>query len=251
MTDLFHGWIEPARYGRTFHARAPADAAALDLLSNHIEVPVSAEVLDQGPIGSCVVQACALGAEALATRSKTVPERPSRRWLYYKAREAIGTVDEDSGSIAGDALVALRAGWVPEAKYPHNHDWATWLATPPEPREDAPFLLNSEALPNDVPTVLFELAQGSLVVAGLRIDAGWEAPGEFLAGPAGSPKGGHCVLIRGYQRAGRDVVVLVRNSWSAAWGKGGEAWMPAEWLSIAHCGELHAMRVVRNPASRR
>lgn len=242
-----NGWIEPKRFGRRFNTRAPVPASLLETLDAHVRLPTPREVYNQGPVGCCVAEGCALACQIAAVRSGMVVDRPSIRWLYWEARRAIGTITEDSGSIGGDALVALRRGWVSESQYPRVEGWDAWVATPPMPSSDAPFVLNSEALPHDLGTVLFELAAGHPVVAGLRIDSGWDAPSEFLQEPRNASNGGHLITLVGYQREGREVALRVRNSWGADWGLEGEVWMPATWLSPAHCGELHAVRVTRDP----
>lgn len=246
-----NGWVEPLRYGRTFNARAPVAASLLETLENHVRLPVPEEVYNQGPVGCCVAEGCAIACQIAAVRSMMPADRPSIRWSYWHGRHAIGTVAEDSGCIGGDVLVALRRGWVSESRYPRTEGWDSWVETPPVAPRDAPFVLNSEALPHDVGTVLFELAQGHPVVAGLRIDDGWDAPGEFLPEPRVASNGGHLIALTGYQREGRDVLVRVRNSWGPEWGERGEVWMPATWLSLAHCGELHAVRVTRDPRASR
>lgn len=248
LTDnrRWNSWIDPALFGRTFRLRAPIAPELVGTGSAHVRLPTPDARYNQGPIGCCVAEGLALACEIAAVRSEMRPDRPSIRWSYWHGRRAIGTVDEDSGSIGGDVLMALRRGWVSEAAYPWVEEWSAWVATPPEAGRDAPFVLNSEALPHDLDTVLYELDQGHPVVAGLRIDAGWEAPGEFLDGPRGAPTGGHLIAIVGYQREGGDVALRVRNSWGAAWGDEGEVWMPAEWTGPAHCGELHAVRVTRD-----
>lgn len=244
---ITRGWVDPARYGRAHSGYRTA--RSLDAFAPHVRLARPAEVYDQVMVGRCVAEACALGVEMLALRQGYPPSRPDRTDLYHAGRRAIGTIAEDSGCIGADVLAWLKqAGWRREEREPSPIFDESYTAPPPVLPADAPRLVSYEPLAIDVPTLLWELLCGHPVVAGLRLTAQWERPGEVIGPPEGEVVGGHAVCLVGYQRDAGGVQVRVRNSWSEAFGDHGEVWLDAAWLSLAHCGELHALRAIRRMA---
>ena len=242
------GWVDPARYGRTHTGITMRAGRTLDSFAPHVRLTRPAEVYDQAAVGSCVAQSLALAVECLALRQSLPAERPDRTALYHRARRAIGTVSEDSGAIIADGIQVLRAGWEPEVVAPSTQWDESYTAPPTDPPAMAPRVVNSEPLAHDLPTVLWELLCGHPVVVGLRLTAQWERPGEVIGPPEGEVVGSHAVCLVGYQRDAGGVQVRVANSWSRAWGADGEVWLDASWLSLAHCGEMHALRAIRRMA---
>jgi C1A family cysteine protease len=56
----------------------------------------------------------------------------------------------------------------------------------------------------------------------------------YIVDPSGRPAGGHAVLVVGIGRrttSADDDLLMIRNSWGFAWGEGGHAWLPAEYLN--------------------
>lgn len=236
------GWVDPARYGRPHVGRLTATTAALRTLPERVLLPNLPPVYDQGSVGSCTAQALAGAVEILHARGGYPVERPDRVALYHREREMIGTVDEDSGAIIADGVAVLRAGY--EREMAHPTAWGpAWTADPPRRARDAPRLLNAEALELDVPTLAWEIASGHPVAVGLQVTSQWDAPGAMIAEPRGAVRGGHAVLLVGYDQA--DGTWLVRNSWGEGWGQDGYARLSWSWTSPPWCGEAHALRVVR------
>jgi hypothetical protein len=239
------GWLSPDRYGRPHAGRVTAPSPGLTLPS-HVRLDAPAEVYDQRQVGSCVAQALACAAEILAPRAGYTPERPDRTALYYRARRAIGTTREDSGAIIADGIEVLRGGWERELVEPAATFDGSYTAQPRDRAPDAPRLVSAEPLAHDLDSVCWELACGHPVVVGVRVTDQWDAPGEVLPAPDGDAVGGHAVCLVGYQCDAHGVQLRVRNSWGISWGAGGEAWLPAAWLSLAWCGEIHALRAIRH-----
>lgn len=237
------GWVDPQRLGRPEHTGLRT--AYAHTIPSHVRLDVPAEVYDQAAVGSCVAQALACAVEVVAPRAGYAPERPDRTVLYYLCRRSIGTVSEDSGAIIADGLEVLRGGWTPELTPPSTQWDESYTAEPPRRRGDEPRVVSAEPLAHDVDTVLWELACGHPVVVGLRITEQWDRPGEVIGAPSGEVVGGHAVCLAGYQRDAGGTQVRVRNSWGTAWADSGEAWLDAAWLSLGHCGELHAIRAIR------
>lgn len=242
------GWLAPERLGRPAHTGITARVGRpIDSFAHHVRLARPAEVYDQASVGSCVAQSLALAVAVVGIRQE-LDERPDRTALYHRARRAIGTVSEDSGAIIADGIEVLRRGWEPELSPPSPVWDESYTSPPADPALDAPRVVNAEPLAHDLATVLWELLCGHPVVVGLRITAQWERPGEVIGPPEGDVVGGHAVCLVGYQRDAGGVQVRARNSWSRAWGADGEVWLDASWLSLAHCGELHALRSIRRMA---
>lgn len=240
------GWRAPESLGRAPHTGSRVDASILDVLPREVRLAGVPAVYDQGSVGSCTAQALAAAVEILHARLGYAPERPDRVALYRRERDAIGLADEDSGAILADGLAALRCGYEPEREHPAA--WGpAWLQPAPFRDEDIPRLVSNEPLAVDVATACWELAGGHPVVVGLAVTAAWQMlAGDTLPPPAGESIGGHAVVLTGYRRtAEASVEFRVHNSWGAGWGDNGEAWLPAAWLAIPWCGELHVARAVR------
>ena len=239
------GWVSPERFGRPHRGITMRVGRGLDSMAPHVRITRPAEVYDQAAVGSCVAQALAFAVETLAIRQELPEDRPDRTALYHRARRTIGTVGEDSGAIIADGIEVLRAGWERELVAPSTQWDSSYTLPPQPPPRDAPRVVNAEPLAHDLVTVCWELLCGHPVVVGLRLTEQWERPGEVIGAPEGNVIGGHAVCLVGYQREGARLQVRVRNSWSRAWGADGEVWLDAAWLSLAWCGELHALRSIR------
>lgn len=245
MTTRRYGWVPPEALGRPHLGRStaprPLDALPPFVLLDHLP-----EVYDQGAVGSCTAQALAAAVEILAPRVGYAAERPSRRDLYYRERVVEGTMLEDAGAILADGVQALRAGWIPEHRWPHTTWWdSSWCATPPpvDPYT-APRLINAEPLAISVDDIAWELACGHPVVVGLRVTEAWEhLDGDTLPPPEGDSIGGHAVCLVGYDVA--RAAFRVRNSWGTSWRDGGYAWLPFEWIRLGVCGEAFSLRAIR------
>lgn len=239
------GWIAPVDLGRVPHTgtrTAPPDVR----LPPHVLLGHLPPIYDQGQVGSCTAETLAAGCELLAPRAGYAPERPDRVALYYRERARLGRTGDDSGAILADGVDALAQGWEPEQAHP-THWSSAWINPPAPLAADAPRLVSFEALDLDVDTLRWELASGHPVAVGLRITEGWWEVAGSVPSPEGAVVGGHAVLLVGYSVARR--AWRVRNSWGAAWGEGGYAWLPFAWTSLPWCGEAHALRAIRRRAT--
>lgn len=197
-------------------------------------------------IGSCTANALAGAVEILHNHQNLPSFRPDRMGLYYRERAAEGTIMEDAGALLADGVAALRQGYAPESRYIMS--WSQeWVTPPAALPSDAPRLVNSDPLTVDPGQVMYALASGFPVVIGVQIPHSWETPmGDTLALPGDPTIGGHAVCLVGYKRVGSGVFFRLRNSWGTSWGDGGYAWMPSEYLTLGICGEVYAIRAVRN-----
>ena len=238
------GWRNPRSLGRPHVGRTTATTlAGLPQRCTLAHLP---PVYDQGQVGSCTANALAAAVEILQGRAGYPQQRPDRVALYYRERQAEGTAGEDAGAMLGDGVAALRIGYEAEQHYPAT--WGpAWTARPPRRADDAPRVVNAEALAIDTPSIAYELAEGHPVAVGLSITEAWETlRGGTLPAPAGAVIGGHALLLVGYDQA--DGTWLVRNSWGTAWGDGGYARLPWAWTALPWCDEAHVLRAVRDLA---
>ena len=244
---ITRGWVDPARYGRTHRGRVTAPSFGLTL-APHVELATPPEVLNQHGVGRCVAEALARGAEVVAPRCGYTARRPDRTALYHRCRRAIGTIAEDSGAIIADGIEVLRAGWEDEREEPSPVFDDSYLAPPRPLPFDAPRLVSAEPLVvSDNDSMMWELACGHPVVAGVRITEQWtRADGEERIGdPEGDTIGGHALLITGYRTDGVNVEYLHDGSWGPGFGRNGRIWLARRWFSLDRCGEIHALRAIR------
>lgn len=249
MTRPALGWRAPS----TPHTgtRLSLSRAALDALPAAVDLEQHAPpIQDQQWLGSCVGHAT---ARALAIRlafQGLSRELPSPLWLYRCAREALGTVDEDSGAIIADALAAARErGFADEASWPYALNIGGFTALPPRAAFDAAEhrrLITSEPLDYDVATWRWELASGHPLCVGIRVfDGIFHPDGEGRIDlPSGDAQGGHALCVTGYDDARE--ALRIDNSWGTGWGVEGRGWLPYAYVRNPFwCGEIHAVRAVR------
>lgn len=249
------GWRPPASLGR--HHRGTRRRLTVTELAGLPPVidlsPLAPEVYDQMALGSCVGQAVAKGLELLLEKSRRdllTPRRfiPSRLALYFGARQALGTTDEDSGAIIADCLEhARKVGFADESLWSYAENIGQFASHPPWNYYDAAAhskLVNFEPLAHDEATLHWELACGHPVLAGMLVDEGFESPQDGVIVPGGDKVGGHAVAIVGIDALNRRVRVM--NSWGTDWGDRGLAWLPLDvLLDPSITGEIHALRSVR------
>lgn len=234
------GWIAPEELGRAPHTGLRFDSPAR--VTGRMLLGGLPGIYDQGRVGNCTAQTLAGGVEYLLPLAGYDPERPDRRALYARARQAIGRLAEDSGAMIGDGIAALRRGWEREREV--SFEWGpAWTAPPPELGERAPRLVSAEALDFDIATIAWELAAGFPVAVGLRITPAWFESDGDLPPPSGASVGGHAVLLVGFDSERR--AWRMRNSWGTSWGDDGEAWLPWSWIAPPWCGEVWSLRAVR------
>jgi len=205
-------------------------------------------VFDQGQIGSCTGNALAGMYEYLQlkylkdTTIKTAEEFTtkydpvSRLFIYYYERSLEGTVGEDSGAQIRDGIKVLASqGVCREINWPYSQNNLF-----KKPNKNA----NSEAVNhkisvysriNNLNDMKNCLASGFPFVFGFMVYDYFETEEMAKNGILQMPKsneaclGGHAVMAAGYDD--KTQMILVRNSWGAAWGKKGYFYMPYTYIS--------------------
>jgi hypothetical protein len=195
--------------------------------------PYCTPVEDQGQIGSCTANATVGALEYHLYRRDGYAPDLSRMFVYYNTRKMIGTVPQDSGATVPQAMASVLAfGACREEIWPY--DPALFAREPPPPtyvdakRYEAVHYARVE----DDSRVIRAVAEGLPVVFGTFIPKRCydEAartgvvPQPTEEERRAAPRGGHCMLIVGYDRHAQ--TFLVRNSWGTEWGDGGYCRIP-------------------------
>lgn len=187
------------------------------------------DVRDQGERPTCVAHATS-AAHEVARGEKTFL---SPEFLH-------GVSDSKSGLVTFGAVSgALRAHG-----QPLESDWP-YRSAPPRsapPRDLRVFRRHSRGVPCD-PSALTEMIVGGRApILGLTLPRPFFRPPEDgIIDEAGPVLGRHAVLGVAVGRRGEHTFLLIRNSWGAAWGLAGHAWLGPTLLATHLCEvlELH------------
>ena len=243
------GWHHPALRGRAHLGASHLAGMSMETLPASAMIPALPDIYDQGLVGSCTANALAGALAMLHLRQGLAPITPDRMGIYWRERNLEGTTGEDAGALLSDGVSVVREGYEAEIEYVPAWDQAWTLPPMPLPA-DAPRLINSDPLPIEPAAVAWALAGGFPVVVGLSITQAWEdLSGSMLPLPGAAPIGGHALCLVGFKRDPGRMLFRVRNSWGPAWGDGGYAWLPGDWIGLGSCGEAHAIRAVRAAAT--
>jgi hypothetical protein len=195
---------------------------------------------NQGQIGACSGYSTAAALETLF--GQLHPGKlwaPAPLYLYYKARELGGTVDQDTGAALRDMMkVLVRSGVAPLFVHPTLTDWRL----PPSARaeelagtlkiKDYQRILVDRNTPTEMMRCLHQERLPLIVsvqvfssVYGKSTSYAGEIP---LPTPEDTALGFHALMIDAY-----DVTKQCFsgwNSWGKQWGWGGRFSLPFEWL---------------------
>ena len=221
------GGVVDKAFGPRFRGVAIKDAVDL-----RAKMP---PVYDQGAIGSCVSQGVGVALDYAHVKSNPGLKffTPSRLFIYFQGRVAIGTVNQDSGCQIRDAIAATQKLGAPlESLWPYRE--SKFKLRPPataysdalkrqiiqaykaETLDDV-----KRALSLDLPVVFGVPVYRSIM------DLSWF--NYTLPMPAKNERsvGGHAMVVVGYRNS--DSMLIVRNSWSSNWGRSGHMLMPFEY----------------------
>lgn len=236
------GWLPdiPDHRDLLFKVSKPEVYAALPARVDLTASNAFPAVYDQGDLGSCVAQAVAAAIEYEMRKRPNDPsiadflERnltftPSRLFIYYGARELLGTIHEDSGSMIRDAMkVVYNLGAPRESGWPYAE--RRFAQKPPSSQYKwAPYhkITSYRSVPVDVNAIRSALAQGFPVVFGVAIFNSFYSSrrGDIpMPGPREAMLGGHAMLMVGYDDATQRF--KFRNSWGTSWGNKGYGTIP-------------------------
>jgi hypothetical protein len=210
----------------TLLAQKPPKYPRIDPGQNLEMLKLVPEILDQGPIGSCVANA-ALSAVRLKNivDGVEVPELGSRLLTYYLIRGYIGTEGEDSGGHCRDAFRALnKYGFCRESDYPYEPE--RFAAPPPahlfrrayDQRDPARYWRISSHGGQRVAELKAAIDAGNPIVTGAMVGQAfldWDGTiGMACPMSVGPAAGGHAFFAAGYT----DIGLICVNSWGRNWG---------------------------------
>lgn len=257
-----YGWIPDIPDQRDFLYAAPVSVLAV--LPPRMDLrKQSPPVYDQGALGSCTANAIAAAHQFEQIRQlsestgRNAPARdfiPSRLFIYYNERVIEHSVDRDAGAMLRDGIkTVVRQGVCPERDWPYVV--ARFTRKPPAPcyAEAMNHQVTSyRRLTQTLPQMKGCLASGYPFVFGFSVYESFETPAVAKTGvvpmPASGERvlGGHAVTAVGYDDSTRRFIV--RNSWGAAWGRGGCCFMPyAYLLDPALAADFWTIRLVEIP----
>lgn len=193
--------------------------------------PQCSPVENQGQVGSCTANAVVGALEYLQIASGGEFADLSRMFVYYNARRFLGWEEHDGGADMHHVVAALLAyGVVPESMWPYDEH--RWKLKPDETLYQGavrfPGLHYARVSKTDERK--YVLATGLPIILGMGVPPELFRQGgreNYMPAPANGdweqPRGGHAMLIVGYDDAHR--VWIVRNSWGPDWGDNGHVYI--------------------------
>ena len=215
--------------------------------------PLCPAVYNQGDLGSCTANAIGAAIEFDQRKQKLVPLfTPSRLFIYYNERALTNQTAFDSGAQIRDGIkVVASQGACPEPQWPYMEARLTIRPTAGcyATAKQHPAVSYSRVTQSlsDMKTCL---AAGFPFVFGFTVFPGFESPevqrtGQLdLPTSSDAPIGGHAVMAVGYNDVSNRF--LIRNSWGAAWGMGGDFTMPYAYATNPNlASDLWTIRTVK------
>jgi hypothetical protein len=210
-------------------------------VASHVALPdhydprsPSDTILDQGEIGSCVLNARAVIIERLMRGYWD-----ARLAAYYWARFLEHTTRIDAGCMPRDALKVLtKYGSVPEAEYPYDiskfrRKPSAKITAAAKTRETGWAYHRVTSLD----AALAACAAGHDVLLGLRLYPGFESDAALKTGEVPMPSadeeeiGGHGMAMRGFTSLTGSRRAIVQNSWGPTDGDHGHRYFPLSYIA--------------------
>lgn len=233
----YYGWRPDVPDHRDFHYGAVLHAQETLPIPDTMDLrSVMPPVQDQGEVGSCTAHA----AVAVLEHNMIVQQIPfiprSRLFAYFNARAAEGAQDGDNGATLRDMVSSLASfGVCNEDIWPYDTNQVLVKPTDTCYASAAPNKIRLYARLNTLDDMLTCLAAGHPFIFGFTVYESFESDAVAASGLLSLPAlsesavGGHAVCAAGYDRIKK--LLLVRNSWSPAWGQGGYFWMPFDYAT--------------------
>lgn len=199
-------------------------------------------VLNQGSLGSCVLNAATVALRYCLLRSGLQAPPLSRLQAYYDVRKVEGTLAEDSGCEIRDAIkCAAKIGVGQEKLWPYKVGQFKKKPTDAVYKDAINFnAMKYERVAININAIKDAIAQALPVIFGIELFASFEGKEVERTGvvpmPLRSeqPVGGHAMLAVGYgQKKG---YFTARNSWAADWGDEGDCYLPEAYVGSSKYG---------------
>lgn len=196
-------------------------------LPDHVDPRQSTDhILDQGQLGSCV-----LNARAAMVEDKIPGFWDSRLAGYYWARSLERSTRQDAGCYPRDALKVLtKHGTADETDWPY--DISNFRKRPPakcyaDARTNKGWRYERVV---GLDAILAAFAAGHDILFGLTLFPQFEDGGAFVTMPTGKPVGGHGMRGRGYTSLTGSRLAILQNSWGPEDGDHGYRYFPLDYI---------------------
>ena len=204
-------------------------------------------VNNQNPYGSCVGQAASAIKDYQETKERRVDFDSSPLYVYSHCKKNDGL--KEAGTYPREAMkVLLKNGICTEKTFPHS--LMTNDVKPPTPpaaadAEASAYRVASYAQVYSIQDIKQAIYQDGPVLAAFNWYQSMSSPesgfipmpyGNYLGGHAIAITGWHDFLTRNYSQKYKGETMFtgffrIRNSWGAAWGLGGYAWIPYKMIT--------------------
>lgn len=201
-------------------------------------------IYDQGQLGACTAFAMGKGLRETLTNLNGGTAKPlSALYLYYKERERMGTINEDSGSLMIDGMEVLKAnGDCLDSTLPYEVAKFREAPSAQADTEAADHKITSFSLLTGLDELKGQLAKGNPAVFGYVVYKSFMTPAVATTGKMPMPVpneqvlGGHAIMIVGYDDAQQ--VLIIKNSWGKGWGDKGYFYMPYAYVTPERVDEI-------------
>jgi C1A family cysteine protease len=218
-------------------------------------------IKDQGSLGSCVPNCWSSGFEWLQKKLQpSVYFAGSMLALYKWARDLDGSTGDVGTTDQTMNRVVTQTGVAHESLWPYTISQFD-VEPPSSVKTDAAKAkaTKTNTVGGSVSAIKAALNQPVPVMFTFNVYQGYEDAtnyGGHIAMPSGTPLGGHCNLLVGYNdasanRDGSSGAFIVQNSWGTVWGASGFGYMPYGYSNggyIQTCYTVSAESEITPPA---
>jgi C1A family cysteine protease len=188
-------------------------------------------VRDQGPEGTCVAFAAAVGVkEYQEKKERGRLTELSPRYLYSRCKKIDG-IPQEEGTYPRTAMKVLaKTGVCLEECWPYR----SYQKNQPCSEADAQagdFRIRTYARLSGIPEMERSLSANGPFLVGVEVFPGWfDSRGGMIPLPDKQEiaAGGHAICVAGYDRGNQ--VFKFKNSWGAGWGDRGYGYLPYEYM---------------------
>lgn len=199
------------------------------------------EAHDQGSLGACTAFATNDMVRYVRFKTKLSYWPTSQLFTYYATRKLRGSIDEDSGATAREALKAT-ADYGVSKDHLWPYDISKFKDEPPKEAWDnasSHQSLSYFRLEQSLEDLIGCLANGYPFTFGMKIYQSFIDFQKSTMFNIVIPKpdtikekylGGHCMLAVGYYKSNEDYIIIVRNSWGSKFADRGYVHIPLSML---------------------
>lgn len=229
------GWIPDTPDTRDIYFQTPLTVPEVPYVD--LRPVVDIPIWQQGKLGACTAFAVAFCDEFVMRKNLNKWQfSPSRLFIYYEERVAMGTTLVDSGAMIRDGMRVLnKIGTCPEYMWKYSDNNINYRIRPWPKCYQSAKLHRTTAyarVPQNEAAIKNVLVQGYPIAFGfmvydsfMKVNSTGMVP---MPDPQEHPLGGHAVVLVGYDNSKR--VYICRNSWGSGWGDRGYFYLPYDYV---------------------